>query len=320
MGATGPGCCAPPDPERARCHHRQHHLPDRRRDPLHLRGRLPRLRPQLPERRLGRPAVQRRRVPAGRLLVADLPGRCAAWSSPSWRSTSSATRCGTWSTSGCGSADMRRTADARQFHELADPHRPVASVVHAVDGIDLHLDQGETLGLVGESGCGKSMTGKSIMGLLPAGRPASSRARSCWAALDLAALSADQMRADPRQRDRDGLPGLGDRARTRRRRSATRSPSRCGCTAGASKDAGAGPGSRGARPGRHPAAARAARRLPAPAVRRSAAARADRHGAGLRAEGADRRRADHRARRHDPGADPEPARPAQARSSAWRCC
>jgi oligopeptide/dipeptide ABC transporter ATP-binding protein len=44
-----------------------------------------------------------------------------------------------------------------------------SSVVRAVDGIDLYLEAGETLGVVGESGCGKSMTGLSIMGLLPPG-------------------------------------------------------------------------------------------------------------------------------------------------------
>ena len=40
-------------------------------------------------------------------------------------------------------------------------------IVHAVDGIDLALARGRTLGLVGESGCGKSVTSLAIMGLLP---------------------------------------------------------------------------------------------------------------------------------------------------------
>ena len=39
--------------------------------------------------------------------------------------------------------------------------------VHAVDGIDLSLAKGRTLGLVGESGCGKSVTSLAVMGLLP---------------------------------------------------------------------------------------------------------------------------------------------------------
>ncbi len=38
----------------------------------------------------------------------------------------------------------------------------------AVDGIDLALGKGKTLGLVGESGCGKSVTALAVMGLLPA--------------------------------------------------------------------------------------------------------------------------------------------------------
>ncbi len=40
-------------------------------------------------------------------------------------------------------------------------------VVRAVNGVSWHLDEGETLGLVGESGCGKSVTAMSILRLIP---------------------------------------------------------------------------------------------------------------------------------------------------------
>jgi peptide/nickel transport system ATP-binding protein len=43
------------------------------------------------------------------------------------------------------------------------------SVVQAVGNVDLRIEAGETVGLVGESGCGKSMMGLSILGLLPNG-------------------------------------------------------------------------------------------------------------------------------------------------------
>ncbi|RNG22490.1 ABC transporter ATP-binding protein [Streptomyces botrytidirepellens] len=41
--------------------------------------------------------------------------------------------------------------------------------VHALDGVSLDLAPGEALGLVGESGCGKTMTALSVLGLLPGG-------------------------------------------------------------------------------------------------------------------------------------------------------
>jgi peptide/nickel transport system ATP-binding protein len=40
-----------------------------------------------------------------------------------------------------------------------------ARVVHAVDGVSFHIDRGETLSLVGESGCGKSTVGRAILRL-----------------------------------------------------------------------------------------------------------------------------------------------------------
>src|ERR1051325_48446 len=40
-------------------------------------------------------------------------------------------------------------------------------VTHAVDGVDLAVARGATLGVVGESGCGKSVTVLAVMGLLP---------------------------------------------------------------------------------------------------------------------------------------------------------
>ncbi|MDH5505419.1 MAG: ATP-binding cassette domain-containing protein, partial [Acidimicrobiia bacterium] len=40
-------------------------------------------------------------------------------------------------------------------------------IVHAVDGVDFDVRDGETLGLVGETGCGKSVTARSFLRLVP---------------------------------------------------------------------------------------------------------------------------------------------------------
>jgi peptide/nickel transport system ATP-binding protein len=44
--------------------------------------------------------------------------------------------------------------------------RRVVGQVKAVDGVNFYIKKGETLGLVGESGCGKSTTGRTVMRLL----------------------------------------------------------------------------------------------------------------------------------------------------------
>jgi len=52
-------------------------------------------------------------------------------------------------------------------NDLAVHFQMDVRIVPAVDGVSFSLSRGETLGLVGESGCGKSVTALSIMGLLP---------------------------------------------------------------------------------------------------------------------------------------------------------
>src|SRR5260370_7547756 len=70
-------------------------------------------------------------------------------------------------------------------------------VVKAVDGVSFELHAGETLGIVGESGCGKSVTALSIMRLIP--RPGRIVGGSVlFEGRDLAGLSAPDMQHAPR--------------------------------------------------------------------------------------------------------------------------
>lgn len=76
-------------------------------------------------------------------------------------------------------------------------HYPVAlsgggrRLLHAVDGVSFSLAAGRTLGIVGESGCGKSTTAKLVLGLLPAtrgtirfeGEPVGAQRDRAWRAL-----------------------------------------------------------------------------------------------------------------------------------------
>jgi oligopeptide/dipeptide ABC transporter ATP-binding protein len=72
--------------------------------------------------------------------------------------------------------------------------RRTVGVVQAVSDVSLHVDPGETLGLVGESGCGKSTTGRAILQLH---KPTSGSVR--YAGRELTTLSNREMR--PLRRD-----------------------------------------------------------------------------------------------------------------------
>ncbi|MCZ6735309.1 MAG: ATP-binding cassette domain-containing protein [Planctomycetota bacterium] len=70
----------------------------------------------------------------------------------------------------------------------------VTDYVKAVDDVSFHINEGETLGLVGESGCGKTTVGRTILRLIPA-----TGGRVLYKGRNIFELSAKQMRPLRRQ-------------------------------------------------------------------------------------------------------------------------
>ncbi|MFB3926721.1 MAG: ABC transporter ATP-binding protein [Syntrophales bacterium] len=81
-----------------------------------------------------------------------------------------------------------RIEDLRTYFQTS------GGVIKAVDGVSLHLERGDTLGIVGESGCGKTVLALSILRLVsrPAGRIVSGRI--LFEGTDLLSLSEREMR------------------------------------------------------------------------------------------------------------------------------
>ncbi len=84
-------------------------------------------------------------------------------------------------------------ASLLQIEDLRTEIRMRSATVHALEGVSLSLEAGECLGIVGESGCGKTMTALSIMQLLPPGGHITD-GKILLDGREISALSDDQMR------------------------------------------------------------------------------------------------------------------------------
>jgi peptide/nickel transport system ATP-binding protein len=64
-------------------------------------------------------------------------------------------------------ADAPLDGSLLEIEDVKTQFKTPRGLVHAVDGVSFTLERGKTIGIVGESGCGKSVLSRSIMGLLP---------------------------------------------------------------------------------------------------------------------------------------------------------
>src|SRR5512135_2305880 len=77
---------------------------------------------------------------------------------------------------------------------LETTFRTPAGVVHAVNGVSFKLKEGETLGVVGESGCGKSVTMLSLLRLIPSPPGKVVNGKALFLGRDLLKITNEEMR------------------------------------------------------------------------------------------------------------------------------
>jgi len=90
---------------------------------------------------------------------------------------------------------MNNHSHLLQVQELKTYFYTFEGIARAVDDVSLYLDKGETLGLVGESGCGKTVTAMSIMRLIPEPPGRIAHGQILFDGTNLLELSMKHMRA-----------------------------------------------------------------------------------------------------------------------------
>jgi len=81
-----------------------------------------------------------------------------------------------------------------EVQDLATRFYCPEGIVHAVNGVSFHVNEGETLGIVGESGCGKSVTMMSLLRLIPEPPGKVEHGQALFQGRDLLRLSPEEMR------------------------------------------------------------------------------------------------------------------------------
>jgi oligopeptide transport system ATP-binding protein len=90
--------------------------------------------------------------------------------------------------------DFDSSATLLEVQDLRVDFHTREGVAHAVNGVDFSLEAGQTLGILGESGCGKSVTAQAIMGILDSPPARIAGGRVVLQGVDLLALPDDTRR------------------------------------------------------------------------------------------------------------------------------